>query len=157
MWSNLKIKKEIRNKILASNGLLLPLQSTTSFICPKVAHYQHLTICDLHESKFDLHEFMLIFLCQLRVELEFKLNSIYKAYVFRMFLIVVSIPYWHNKIAKKKKNSYFFKLQRFPHCTLTGKKKFLPHSQAKYMNEDRLKSNCLLNNEATKSYIFGLI
>ena len=122
MWSNLKIKKEIRNKILASNGLLLPLQSTTSFICPKVAHYQPLTICDLHESKFDLHEFMLIFLCQLRVELGFKLNSIYKAYVFRMFLIVVSIPYWHNKIAKKKKNSYFFKLQRYPHCTLTGKK-----------------------------------
>ena len=37
------------------------------------------------------------------------------------------------------------------------KKKFLPHSQAKYMNEDRLKSNCLLNNEATKSYIFGFI
>ena len=64
---------------------------------PKLPTTQPLTICDLHESKFDLHEFMLILLCQLMVELGFKLNSIYKAYVFRMFLIVASIPYWHNK------------------------------------------------------------
>ena len=91
-----KQKKEI-NKILASNGLLLPLQSITSFICPKVAHYptsNNLWSTWIQDWFTWIH---VILLCQLMVELGFKLNSIYKAYVFRMFLIVASIPYWHNK------------------------------------------------------------
>ena len=123
---------------------------------PKLPTTQPLTVCGLHESKFDLHEFLLILLCQL-MEPGFRLNSIYKAYVFRMCLTVVSIPYWHHKIAKKKKTVISSNYRGSHTAPWQGKKKCLPHSQAKYVNEDRVKSNCLLNSEAVKSYIFGLI
>ena len=60
---------------------------------PKLPTTQPLTVCGLLETMFDLHEFLLILLCQLMVEPGFRLNSIYKAYVFGMCLTVVSIPY----------------------------------------------------------------
>ena len=84
-------------KIYAGKSYLMasfcPYSPLLLLSVPKLPTTQPLTICDLHESKFDLHEFMLILLCQLMVELGFELNSICKAYGFRMFLIVASIPY----------------------------------------------------------------